>query len=157
MGLLLAPTLQKLWSMINAQQIIVLMVAYNTKPPAIALWFFNILFQVQSVNVFLMSDFYDKYLIMEPTEPFSENLKSLGFSNRYFIYNLGSSILPIVILPVLFVIWFLFSRFKNIRFFRFLSEKLEKYLFWNGTITTINETFSAVIISAFISKDSVRK
>jgi hypothetical protein len=61
--------------MINAQQIIVLMIAYNTNPPAIALWFFNILFQVQSVDVFPMSDFYDKYLIMEPTEPLSENLK----------------------------------------------------------------------------------
>ena len=143
--------------MINAQQIIVLMIAYNTNPPAIALWFFNILFQVQSVDVFPMSDFYDKYLIMELTEPLSENLKQLGFSNRYFIYNFGSSILSIVILPVFFVLWFLFSRFKNIKFFRFLSEKLEKYLFWNGIIATINETFSAVIISAFISIDSVRK
>ena len=147
----MAATIQQLWSMINAQQIIVLMIAYDIKPPAIATWFFNILFQIESVDVIPWGDLYNNYLIMEPTEPLSKNLDSLGFSNRYFIYNLGSSILPIALITILFVLWFLFSRCKNIRFFRFLSEKLEKWVFWNGFITTIHETFSAVIFAAFIS------
>jgi hypothetical protein len=139
--------------MINAQQIIVIMIAYDIKPPAIATWFFNILFQIESVDVVPWSDFYEKYLKMEKTEPLSDNLNSLGYSNRYFIYNLGSSILPIAMLPILFVAWFLFSRCKftsavgddnrqqRVKCFKFLFEKLEKHLFWNGTITTINETY----------------
>jgi len=46
------------------------------------------------------SDYYDLYLEMEPTEPKSLNLDALGYNNMYFIYNLGSSILPIAIWPV---------------------------------------------------------
>jgi hypothetical protein len=157
LNLLLAATLQRLWGMINAQQIIVHMIAYNTKPPAIATWFFHILFQIQSVDVIPWGDLYSYLFTMEHTEPLSKNLYSLGFSNRYFIYNLGSSILPIALIPVFFVMWFLFSRCKNIGFFRFLSEKLEMWLFWNGVITTIHETFSAVIFAAFISIFSVSK
>ncbi len=127
--------------MINAQQIIVTMIAYDMKPPAIASWFYNILFQIESVDLIPYSDFYDKIFKMEYTEPFSQNLNSLGLSNRYFIYNLGSSILPIAILPIFFVLWFLSSRCKKIKFFKLLSDRLEKYIFWNGTITTIQESF----------------
>jgi hypothetical protein len=143
--------------MINAQQIIVLMITFNTKPPAIATWFFHILFQIQAVDVIPWSDLYSYLFTMEHTEPLSKNLDSLGFSNRYFIYNLGSSMLPIALIPIFFVLWFIFSRCKHIRFFSFLSEKLEKWLFWNGVITTIHETFSAVIFAGFISIFSVSK
>jgi hypothetical protein len=123
--------------MINAQQIIVTMIAYDMKPPAIASWFYNILFQIESVDLIPYSDFYDKMFKMEHTEPFSQNLNLLGLSNRYFIYNLGSSILPIAILPIFFVLWLLSSRCKKIKLFKLLSDRLEKYIFWNGTITTI--------------------
>jgi hypothetical protein len=157
LNILLAATLQQLWGMINAQQIIVLMITFNTKPPAIATWFFHILFQIQAVDVIPWSDLYSYLFTMEHTEPLSKNLDSLGFSNRYFIYNLGSSMLPIALIPIFFVLWFIFSRCKHIRFFSFLSEKLEKWLFWNGVITTIHETFSAVIFAGFISIFSVSK
>ena len=157
LNMLLAATLQQLWSMINAQQIIVIMIAYDIKPPATATFFFNILFQIESVDVIPWSDYYDKIFEMEHTEPMSVNLDALGYNNMYFIYNLGSSILPIALLPVKCVLWFLFSRCKRIRGFNFLSLKLEKYLFWNGTITVINESFSAVILSAFISIFTVSK
>ena len=129
LNMLLAATLQQLWGMINAQQIIVHMIAYKTKPPAITTWFFHILFQIQSVDVIPWGDLYSYLFTMEHTEPLSKNLYSLGFINRYFICNLGSSILPIALIAIFLVLWFLFSRCKNIRFFRFLSEKLEKWLF----------------------------
>ncbi len=157
LNLILAATLQQLWSMINAQQIIVLMIAYDIKPPATASYFFNILFQIESVDVIPWSDYYDAYLDMEQTKPMSLNLDALGYSNLYFVYNMGSSILPIAFLPVKFVMWFLFSRYKTIKCFNYLSLKLEKYLFWNGTITVINESFSVVIFSAFISLSAVSK
>ena len=57
--------------MINAQQIIVTMIAFDMKPPAIATWFYNILFQIESVDVIPYGDFYDQVFKMEHTEPFS--------------------------------------------------------------------------------------
>ncbi len=143
--------------MINAQQIIVVMIAFDIKPPATATFFFNLLFQIESVDVIPWGDYYDDIFEMEHTEPMSVNLDALGYNNLYFIYNLGSSILPIALLPVYLVLWFLLSRCKSIKGFNYLSKKLEKWLFWNGTITTINESFSAVILSAFISISAVSK
>lgn len=133
------------------------MISYDIKPPATASFFFNMLFQIESVDVIPWSDYYDLYLEMEPTEPKSLNLDALGYNNMYFIYNLGSSILPIAIWPVQFVLWLLFSRCKKVKFFSYLSVKLEKYLFWNGTISLINESFSVVIFASLISVSAVSK
>jgi hypothetical protein len=51
---------------------------------------------------------------MEHTEALSFNLDALGYNNMYFIYNMGSSILPYVLLPVKLVLWFFFSSRKHI-------------------------------------------
>ena len=157
LNILLAATLQQLWSMINAQQVVVIMIAYDIKPPGIACFFFNLLFQIESVDVIPWSDYYDDYLQMEHTDAMSLNLDALGYNNMYFIYNLGSSILPIALLLVKLILWFTLSRCRHVKCFNYLTLKLEKYLFWNGTITVITESFSAVILSAFISIFAVSK
>ncbi len=157
LNMILAATLQQLWTMINAQQVVVVMIAYDIKPPGVACFFFNLLFQIESVDVIPWSDYYDEYLQMEHTEPMSVNLDALGYNNMYFLYNLGSSILPIALLLVKLVLWLLFSRCREFRCCNYLTLKLEKYLFWNGTITVITESFSAVILSAFISTSAVSK
>jgi hypothetical protein len=62
LNIFLSASFQQLWSMINTQQIIVLLPLFDVQMPANAQIFFGFLMELASFNILPIQDFYDKYM-----------------------------------------------------------------------------------------------
>ena len=117
LNVFLSASLQQLWSMINTQQIIVLLPLFNIGMPANAQIFFGFIMELASFNILPMQNFYEKYL---PTpdwdKPLDYKFEILGFQSSFFLNNLGSMVVGIAMIPLLCCVLLIlqaFSRFSS--------------------------------------------
>ena len=90
-NLLVGISLNSLWSVINAQQLMILLPIFDVVLPATAVPFFKEAFGIASFDVYEgLSDATDSMLGLEPSEPMKENFAEIGFESTYFLNNLGS-------------------------------------------------------------------
>jgi len=89
-----------MWSMINTQQIIVMMPLLKVTLPANAGVFFNAIFAIAAFDFFEVEDYVNAALSLDPTDPFSSNFDSIGFGSIYIINNLGPLSLTFIIYPL---------------------------------------------------------
>jgi len=113
-NLLLAASLNQLWSTIHTQQIIVLMPLFKVNLPGNAAVFFNVLMTVASFDVLPTDNFYDKVLNTTPTLPLTANFEAVGFESMYFLYNMGSLMVLLMVFALLAIISWLFSLCKKV-------------------------------------------
>jgi hypothetical protein len=86
LNLLLSASLQQLWSMINTQQIIVLISLFKIDMPANCQLFYGFIMQLASFDIFPTEDFYDKYLPAPSWDkPLNERFNGLGFQSTFFL------------------------------------------------------------------------
>ena len=102
LNIILSASLQQLWSMINTQQIIVLMPLFKIDMPANAQMFFGFIMQLASFNILPMQDFYERYL-PPPSwdEPLNDRFDVLGFQSTFFLNNMGSMVIGLAMIPLL--------------------------------------------------------
>jgi len=143
--------MNQLWSTINTQQIIVMMPLFSVNLPANAGKFFNIVHQVAAFDLIDVGYYYDLAFDEEPTDAINIQFEQLGFDTTSFVANLGTLILSYVLLGLLLVVYGLLHACKrSIRSFE-LRIQIGRGVFWNPVITLINESYSIVVLSAFIN------
>ena len=153
LNVVLAASLQQLWSMINTYQIIVLLPLFNIEMPANAQIFFGFIMEIASFDILPMQKFYDKYL---PTpdwdEPLNDKFNNLGFQSTFFLNNMGTMVIGLAMIPLLsalLLVLQLLSRFSS-KIAKF-KNKLYASLFWSQQIILLFESFAMLCMCAFIN------
>jgi hypothetical protein len=133
LNIILSASLQQLWSMINTQQIIVLMPLFNIEIPANAQLFYGFIMQLASFNILPMQDFYGKYLPSPSWDgPLNERFEAIGFQSTFFLNNMGSMVIGLAMIPFLSCVLCVLkplSRFSHR--IASLKNKIQSSLFWS--------------------------
>ena len=69
LNIILAASLQQFWSLVNTQQILVLMPLFNVRLPGNAAVFFGVLMQIAAFDMLPTDGFYEDNIPMQETEP----------------------------------------------------------------------------------------
>jgi hypothetical protein len=152
LNIILSASLQQLWSMINTQQIIVLMPLFTIKLPPNAGVFFGFIMQIASFDILPTEGFYDKYFNMDDTTAINENFESVGLTSTLFLYNVGSLIVVILSIPLLLFVVLLMKPFRRCsgRINRY-HNKLSRYMMWGHPITVMQESYTVALICAMLN------
>ena len=146
--------LKSVIDMINALQIIILLPLIDVKIPANAGMFFKTLAEYAAFDFVDIGEYADAIFKLEPTEPINTSAESLGIDTTYFVNNLGTFYVFLLINFLMLFAWFLVGLLRNCKERKSLKKierKLKRNLFWNGTTMTVRESFMMVVLCAFIS------
>lgn len=76
--------------------------------------FFKLIMNLAAFNLIPTQTFYEIYLPSPLTDgPINDNFNSLGFGSRYFLDNLGSIVIGLASLPILFTMVHILKYLKN--------------------------------------------
>ena len=146
--------LKSVIEMINALQIIILLPLIDSKIPANAGMFFKTLAEYAAFDFFEIGEYADAFLKLEQTEPINTSAESLGIETTYFVNNLGTFYLLLLLNFLLAFAWCfveLLRRCFDGKGLKKVERRLYRELFWNGTTMTVRESFMMVVLCAFIS------
>jgi hypothetical protein len=90
LNLLMSSSLNMLWSMINNQQLIVLMPCFDLQMPANVQIFFNEINQIASFDIINIDPLINRVLNLNETEPINHNFEAIGLQSIFFLNNMGS-------------------------------------------------------------------
>jgi bifunctional ADP-heptose synthase (sugar kinase/adenylyltransferase) len=92
----LSASLNSLFSMVEAQQLVcIIMCSQITLPPLPAV-IVSLFFQIANFDILNVGYVYEKVFYMPPADPVNANFAAVGFGDSYFINNLGSILLSIL-------------------------------------------------------------
>ena len=152
----ISASLNQLWTMINTQQLIVLMPLFDIKPPANVNMLFEKIMEIAAFDLFEVNEPLDKLLNLEPTEPFNERFSTVGFESIYLLNNLGT-------LNFAYIAWILAALVTlGLRRFALDSDKvytifnkMRKLLFFNTIISIYIESYSLLAVCCLINLNYV--
>ena len=153
LNVVLSAGLSQLWSMINTQQIIVVMPLFNTNIPANAGMFFGFIMNLASFNLLPTDEFYNSYMVMS-NDPgaLNSNFDDQGYGSVYLLQNLGTLLVAILTIPLFVGLYYVLkpltrcsTRIKKVHL------KLKNYLFWSHQIQVIFESYSVICMCALIN------
>ena len=113
MNFLLSASLQHCWSMIESQQIIVLMPLFKIVLPANIGVFFGYIITIASFDLIPIDNYVDEYGGLSPVEPINENFEAIGFESLYVIVNLGSGLILVMLFPICIILEKTLKRIKG--------------------------------------------
>jgi hypothetical protein len=90
LNLLMSSSLNMLLSMINNQQLIVLMPCFDLQMPANVQMFFNQINQIASFDIININPLINTVLHLNETEPMNPNFEAIGLQSIFFLNNMGS-------------------------------------------------------------------
>ena len=152
--MLMGLSLKSVLDMINALQIIILLPLIDTFIPANAHMFFSRLTEIAAFDFIEIGEYVQDILELPFTDPVNERFEASGMESTYFINNLGTFYLIILIYCLVIIFWLishLIWKCTNLKEFKKIDRKLKAKLFWNGLIVTVIESFIIVALCAFIS------
>ena len=97
--------------------------------------------------MFEIGDYVNDALALFPTDPVNEKFESVGLESLYFINNLGSFFL-VVIIDLLVCLFILMTQFIQwlcpTKCLRKVQKKLKKRMFFNDWIVTVFENYLSI-------------
>ena len=89
-GIILGGSMQQLYGLIRAMQMILLSLLSDVSYPAPAYVFFQGVMLFAQMDIFSGEDFFEKHFIFKETTPISTRFEEFGIENKNFILNSGS-------------------------------------------------------------------
>ena len=156
LNIILSASLNQLWSMVNTQQLVVLMPLWNIRLPANAALFFGFIMTIASFDLLPTDTFYNEYFPnMAPTSAINANFQALGFGNMFFCYNIGSLILSFLAFPVLALFTLILKPMRRFKCCDWLYLKITTTIFWNSTVKTISQSYTVIVMCVGINSLNV--
>ena len=81
----------------------------------------------------------------------SPNFDAVGYGTTLFLSNIGTMFFIIATFPLLMFIKFGLSFFRKYQRVRLWVKSLDEFLYWNGTLRMLLESYTVITISAFIN------
>lgn len=79
-----------MWSLIEIQQLIVLLLMFHVETPVATAMFFGAVFEIAAFDFFEVEPWTNWLLKLEPSGPFNDSFDTLGMGSLYVFNNLGS-------------------------------------------------------------------
>ena len=142
-----------MWSMVDSQQIILMMPLWEINMPAHTAMVFGYIFQIANFDLLPTSEIWHYFFPDIPqTNVINSKLESVGYSNEYLIFNLGTILFSFVayllMIPCYFLIKFMKNKIPSLqRTFIWFHE----LTFWNYPITLITESFASIAMCVMIN------
>ena len=120
--------------------------------PANAAVIFKQIFLIAAFDFFEIGDPYNEWFGMEPTAPLNANFEAIGFESLYFIHNLGTLFLTLLLIPLILVFIALLSATccKNCCLVQRVGNYLKKNWQWSGTYKVLHANYGMVSICTLI-------
>jgi hypothetical protein len=93
----MAGGMSELYSSITTQQLVILFPLFRVKMPANVLAFYSELKKIAFFDVIDTEEFLEEYYPVNDDGELDVTIEQLSFVNNYWIYNMGSAIIWIVI------------------------------------------------------------
>ena len=139
--------------MVGALQFVILLPLFDVSMPANAAGFFETITKIASFDIFEIGDYVEALLSLLPTDPVNQKYESIGLESHYFINNLGSFIIALLVYATLALIWIITDPViaKCPKKLHGASRRLGNFLFWNRAIGLVFESFLIVAICSLIT------
>ena len=157
MSLPLKASLNKLWSMLNSQQIVVqLPLMEGIKFPANASSMNEVFLDISNFEIIsseMINDELELFYLPE-VDPYNLNFLQCGYDTHFYLQTLG---FPLYImlghftLLILFILLTMCNTILRSPRISIVTNKLKKYLFWNGFIRLYMELYSGLALSSVLS------
>ena len=119
--------------------------------PANAGIYFNCLMQVAAFEFFETDDlFYDLNYGYE-TEPLTTNFGTIGFDSMWFLNNMSSMGILMVLFPLIFLISPLLCCCEGNRFVSKIRSFLDRHLYWSFPLRFMIESYTIVVLCCLIN------
>lgn len=131
-------SLQELFGLINALQLIILLPLLQCNMPANTGNFFGFLTNIAAFDIFEMDEYFLKYLSLPEVDPATVKLETIGLESQYFMNNLGTFTLVLFFKLLLILIWILM--YMPSLWWRKVNKrrlKLGNKIFWNSWIVVV--------------------
>ena len=113
LNFLLSASLNYLWSMIEAQQLIVMLPEFNITMTALPNTFVTEFIKISNFDVIEMDQVRELVQVTYPqVEPFNDRLDTVGFGDTYFTNNCGALFLLIIAINLVLVLVLIFRKKK---------------------------------------------
>ena len=90
--------------MLRVLQIAILLPLFKSNIPANSGMVFNVINKVAAFDIFEIGEYVDEFLEMLPSEPVNEKFETVGLESYYFINNLGSFFLVVLVDMILVIV-----------------------------------------------------
>ena len=95
MSTVLSASLNQLFSMVEAQQLVCIITCSRISLPPLPAVFINQFFQIANFDILPVTFVYEKLFDMPPGDALNANFDAVGFGDMYFVNNMGSLLLSI--------------------------------------------------------------
>ena len=154
-NIFLAASMQLLWGMINALQIMVHYPLLNLRFPANADLILSSFMSIASFDIIPTDSLYDWLFNLEDDGAHTDQLEIMGYESKNLIDNLGMVFLINLIGLAAFATLGVLSYSKTLRYrsYRFIAlrKKLYNFLIWNGPIRFFLEGYIEYALSSMIN------
>ena len=89
-SILIGGSLQKMWEMLRAQQMLNFIYLANIQVPALPSEYFSVSFEIQKMDILHGEDILAYFFSPKETPPFSARFEMFGISDQNFMMNTGS-------------------------------------------------------------------
>lgn len=100
-------SMQGLFNMVEALQLIVYLPLFDVSFPANSQRVFDSLSNIAAYDIYEIGDHVNQFLDLDPTEPINEKYESIGFESLYFINNLGTFTVTVLLFQAVLTLWVL--------------------------------------------------
>ena len=148
---LLGGSMSELWLFVNQLQIIVLIPLCKLPMPANAKKFFSLLMEAAAFDYYDTDDMYMDMFQLEETQARSTNFSVSGYQSMWFIVNLGTLAIVIVLFPLLFLLRKFMKLVSCGTCCKRANHFLKQDLYWRGPLMLIIESYVSVALSCFLN------
>ena len=98
-----------------------------------------------------MEDWYHEKLQIKKTAALSQNFETIGYDSKWFIVNVGSFAIFLIIFPAIYLLFPMLKPFENNHRIKTTSMWLSHNLIYSAPLRIYTESYLIVFIPAFIN------
>jgi len=130
-------SLNFLWGMINAHQILVHVPILNVRFPGNAMLFYHYLIIIAKFDYIPTDDYFTEWFALGRAEPYSQGLENCEYGSMFMVYNMGTLFFVFFFYLLLYIVLALLHLF-NLKTLR-AYEALKRQLVWSWILRFLLE------------------
>lgn len=153
LNIFITASLNLLWSMINTQQLIVMMPMFQIQMTSNVSIFFRNIMAIAAFDFFDIDEYVHDSFDIKPTEAVDVKFQLIGFESHYFIVNVGTIFVFYLIYLLNLTVIYPLVRVchQKARRCKTFKQKFRNKVMWSSLITLIDESYMILIVCLLIN------
>ena len=139
----MSASLQYLWEMIHAQQIVILLALFGgVNIPDNANFIFSSLMSIAAFELIPTDDIYIHFgSDPDGGEPVSKVFEDIGFEHHLLMNNFGTLGFFLALYPFIYLTYYIVVQFQGVRCCRRTAKRMASTIFWSSLLRLIIESY----------------